>query len=93
MRQALQAVYWLLLVAGLAVAFALHAPGYGAAALAGSVLFTFAWPAQSPAGLQKVMISFAALCLIAATLTAFQPVVLPWVGVGVFGYIALTAKL
>ena len=93
MRKTFQSVYWLLLAAGLVTAFVLSAPFYGALVLAGSVLCTFAWPQHSVDGLQKLMISFCGLCLVAAVLTAFQPAWLPWVGVAVFGYIALTAKL
>ena len=47
---------------------------------------------RSRYGEQKMMITYALACLLGA-LGGFQPSSLPWMGVGVFSYLALTAKL
>ena len=88
-----RALYWLLVAAGLGLAFLSSLTGVAVGCLVAALLCTFAWPRHEVQGLQNVMIVFASLCLFAALLSGFQPSWLPWTGVGVFGYIALTAKL
>ncbi len=86
-----QLIYWLLVLAGAVLAFFAGAPGYGALALLGAISVSL-FERQSPAGLQMLMIVLTLLCLIPA-INGFQPTWLPWTGVGIFGFLALTAKL
>lgn len=86
-----QPLYWLLVAAGVVLAFVLGFTGYGAIALAAAIGMSL-FERQNPVGLQMLMIVLTLLCLIPAV-GGFQPVWLPWTGVGIFGFLALTAKL
>lgn len=85
------AIFWPLAVIAVVLIVGFQMLGI-AAGLLGLALVVSLFQPQSAAGVQKLMVVFAAFSLM-GVVTGFQPSWLPWTGVGIFGYIALTAKL
>ena len=84
-------LYWPLAVAGVVLIAAMQMFVPGAVCLGLALLVSLFQP-QSAEGVQKLMVVMAGFCLI-GVVSGFQPSWLPWAGVCVFGYVALTAKL
>lgn len=53
-------------------------------------LIFFAWPAQSVSGLQALMVLLTGMSFVGTMMTSSW---LPWLGVGIFGFLAATVKM
>lgn len=87
MRRFFQAIFWLLLSAGLAAAYFVK-PGTGMIVLVAAIPFGFSWPSPSDEGLRAVAVLLTSMSLVGTNLTSSW---FPWAGVIIFGLLALTA--
>jgi len=87
MRRFFQAIFWLIFLAGCAAAYFV-APSAGLTIFVAAVPFAFAWPSPSNEGLRAVAVLVTAMCYVGTQMTSSW---LPWAGVVLFGFLALTA--
>ncbi|CAN5514124.1 hypothetical protein BH11CYA1_BH11CYA1_27520 [soil metagenome] len=87
MRRFFQAIFWLILAAGMATAFYVS-PGSGLVVLVAAVPFAFSWPSPSDEGLRAVAVLLLSMSILGTNMTTSW---FPWAGVVLFGLLALTS--
>jgi hypothetical protein len=85
------AIFWPLALAAVVLMVGFQMSGIAAICL-GLALVVSLFQPQSAEGLQKLMVVLTAFSLM-GVLSGFQPSWLPWTGLGIFGFLMLTAKL
>lgn len=90
LRTFLQIVFTAGILAGLCAAYFV-APLTGMVVLVCCLpLLFFAWPSQSVSGLQALMVLLTCISFVGTMMTS---VWYPWIGVGIFGFLAATVKM
>lgn len=87
MRRFFQAIFWLILSAGLAAAYFVN-PGTGMIVLVAAIPFVFSWPSPSDEGLRALAVLLTSMSILGTNMTDAW---FPWSGVILFGLLALTA--
>lgn len=87
MRRFFQAIFWLILSAGLGTAYFVH-PNAGFLLLLLAIPFVFAWPSPSDEGLRALAVLLTSMSILGTNMTDAW---FPWAGVILFGLLALTA--